>query len=79
MNDLLLTTRGRRTGELRRTALVYGVDSDRYILVASDRGANRHPAWYLLLRVGKRSLCVRDTISEPSNLCSWTPVHARLT
>ncbi|WP_449065781.1 nitroreductase family deazaflavin-dependent oxidoreductase [Planomonospora algeriensis] len=49
VNDLLLTTRGRRTGELRRTVLVYGRDGDRYVLVASDRGADRHPAWYLNL------------------------------
>jgi deazaflavin-dependent oxidoreductase (nitroreductase family) len=49
VNDLLLTTRGRKTGELRRTALVYGRDGDRYVLVASNRGADRHPAWYLNL------------------------------
>jgi len=49
VNDLLLTTRGRRSGVLRRTALVYGRDGDRLFLVASDRGADRHPAWYLNL------------------------------
>jgi len=49
VNDLLLTTRGRKTGELRRTALVYGCDGDRYVLAASNRGANHHPAWYLNL------------------------------
>jgi deazaflavin-dependent oxidoreductase (nitroreductase family) len=49
INDLLLTTRGRRTGELRRTALVYGDDGDRYVLAASNRGADHHPAWYLNL------------------------------
>ncbi|WP_203953871.1 nitroreductase family deazaflavin-dependent oxidoreductase [Planotetraspora mira] len=49
VNDLLLTTRGRKTGELRRTALVYGRDGDRYVLAASNRGANHHPAWYLNL------------------------------
>ena len=49
VNDLLLTTRGRKTGELRRTALVYERDGDRYVLAASNRGADRHPAWYLNL------------------------------
>lgn len=49
VNDLLLTTRGRRSGELRRTALVYGRDGDRYVLAASNRGADHHPAWYLNL------------------------------
>ncbi|GAA1359753.1 nitroreductase/quinone reductase family protein [Catellatospora chokoriensis] len=49
MNDLLLTTRGRRTGTLRRTALVYARDGERYVVAASNAGADRHPAWYLNL------------------------------
>jgi deazaflavin-dependent oxidoreductase (nitroreductase family) len=49
MNDLLLTTRGRRSGKLRRTALVYARDGDCYVLAASNAGADRHPAWYLNL------------------------------
>ena len=32
---LLLTTRGRRTGALRRTALYYGRDGERFVLVAT--------------------------------------------
>jgi deazaflavin-dependent oxidoreductase (nitroreductase family) len=47
---LLLTTRGRRTGKRRRTALIYGRDGDRYLVVASIGGAAKHPAWYLNLR-----------------------------
>jgi deazaflavin-dependent oxidoreductase (nitroreductase family) len=46
---LLLTTRGRRTGKLRRTALIYGRDRGRYVVVASNGGARRHPSWYLNL------------------------------
>lgn len=46
---LLLTTRGRRSGKLRRTALIYGRDEDRYLLVASNGGSERHPGWYLNL------------------------------
>ncbi|QKG18632.1 nitroreductase family deazaflavin-dependent oxidoreductase [Actinomadura verrucosospora] len=46
---LLLTTRGRKSGRLRRTPLIYGRDQDRYLLVASNGGADRHPAWYLNL------------------------------
>jgi deazaflavin-dependent oxidoreductase (nitroreductase family) len=49
MPPLLLTTRGRRSGKLRRTALIYGHDGDRYVLVASNAGATNHPAWYLNL------------------------------
>ncbi len=44
---LLLTTRGRKSGTLRRTPLIYGRDGDRYLLVASNGGSSRHPAWYL--------------------------------
>ncbi|MFI0483525.1 nitroreductase family deazaflavin-dependent oxidoreductase [Actinomadura sp. 9N215] len=46
---LLLTTRGRKSGLLRRTALIYGEDGDHYLLVASNGGASEHPAWYLNL------------------------------
>jgi deazaflavin-dependent oxidoreductase (nitroreductase family) len=46
---LLLTTRGRRSGARRRTALFYGKDGDRYVVVASNGGSPRHPAWYLNL------------------------------
>lgn len=46
---LLLTTRGRKTGKLRRTALIYGVDGNRYVVVASRGGHPRHPNWYLNL------------------------------
>jgi deazaflavin-dependent oxidoreductase (nitroreductase family) len=46
---LLLTTRGRKTGQLRRTALIYGQDADRYLLVASLGGSPKHPLWYLNL------------------------------
>ncbi|GIH91630.1 nitroreductase family deazaflavin-dependent oxidoreductase [Planobispora siamensis] len=47
--DLLLTTRGRRSGRLRRTVLVYARDGDRYVVTASNGGADEHPAWYLNL------------------------------
>ncbi|ARZ66232.1 nitroreductase [Streptomyces albireticuli] len=47
--DLLLTTRGRKSGLLRRTALAYVRDGDAYVLTASNAGSDRHPAWYLNL------------------------------
>ena len=46
---LLLTTRGRKSGKLRRTALIYGRDGKNYLLVASNGGASTHPSWYLNL------------------------------
>lgn len=48
-DTLLLTTRGRKTGKLRRTALIYGRDGDRYLVVGSHGGSARHPAWFLNL------------------------------
>jgi deazaflavin-dependent oxidoreductase (nitroreductase family) len=44
-DSLLLTTRGRRSGKLRRTALWYLRDGDRYLLVGSNGGSHRDPAW----------------------------------
>lgn len=46
---LLLTTRGRKSGQSRRTALIFGESGGRYLLVASNGGAEKHPAWYLNL------------------------------
>jgi deazaflavin-dependent oxidoreductase (nitroreductase family) len=44
-DSLLLTTRGRRSGKLRRTALWYLRDGDRYLLVGSNGGSSRDPDW----------------------------------
>ena len=46
---LLLTTTGRRSGQARRTPLIYGTDGDRYLVVASVGGADTPPAWYVNL------------------------------
>lgn len=42
---LLLRTTGRRTGATRTNALVYARDGDAYLVVASNGGAETHPAW----------------------------------
>lgn len=46
---LLLTTRGRNSGEPRTTPLIYEQDGDAYVIVASKGGAPKHPGWYLNL------------------------------
>jgi proline iminopeptidase len=43
---LLLTTKGRKTGEPRTTPLIYAEDEDRYVIVASKGGAPANPGWY---------------------------------
>jgi deazaflavin-dependent oxidoreductase (nitroreductase family) len=46
---LLLTTRGRRSGEARLTPLNYSRAGDAYVVIASKGGSPTHPAWYLNL------------------------------
>jgi F420H(2)-dependent quinone reductase len=42
----LVTTRGKRSGQLRTVALLYVADGDDIVLVASKGGMSHHPAWY---------------------------------
>ena len=46
MPNLLLTTRGRRSGRLFTTPLFYLPDGDDLIVVASYGGHPRHPQWW---------------------------------
>ena len=46
---IVLTTRGRKTGALRKTPLMRVADGDKYAVVASLGGAPEHPVWYLNL------------------------------
>jgi deazaflavin-dependent oxidoreductase (nitroreductase family) len=43
---LLLTTKGRSTGEPRTTPLIYEDADGDYVVVASKGGAPEHPGWY---------------------------------
>ena len=43
---LLLTTTGRRTGNKTTTPLIFGMDGDNPVIVASQGGAPDHPGWY---------------------------------
>lgn len=48
---LFLTTTGRKTGQPRTTPLLYlQEDDDRWIVVASNAGADWEPGWWLNLR-----------------------------
>ena len=42
----LVEHRGRRTGKLRTTPLVYLRDGDELVVVASQAGRPQHPLWY---------------------------------
>jgi deazaflavin-dependent oxidoreductase (nitroreductase family) len=58
---LLLTTRGRSSGELRTTPLIHRVDGERWVVVASKGGAPEHPGWFQNLSAdGNAMIQVRD-------------------
>jgi len=46
---LLLTTTGRKTGARRTTPLMYLEDGENLVIIASNGGNPRHPAWWLNL------------------------------
>lgn len=46
---IVLTTKGAKTGKLRKTALMRVEHEGRYAVVASRGGASRHPQWYFNL------------------------------
>ncbi len=46
---LILNTTGRRSGKQYLTTLSYYRDGNRYLIVASNWGEERHPAWYFNL------------------------------
>jgi deazaflavin-dependent oxidoreductase (nitroreductase family) len=46
----LLTTIGAKSGQPRNTPLLYTADGNTIILIASNGGQPRHPAWYYNLR-----------------------------
>jgi deazaflavin-dependent oxidoreductase (nitroreductase family) len=55
VTTLILTTRGRRTGLRRQSAMIYGRDRDDYVVIASQGGAPAHPSWYLNLSAEPRA------------------------
>ena len=48
--SLLLHTVGAKTGQPRTSTLSYPRDGDSYLIVASNAGSDRYPAWYHNLR-----------------------------
>jgi deazaflavin-dependent oxidoreductase (nitroreductase family) len=73
-STLLLTTTGHRSGEPRTNALIYGRSGEDYVIVASDGGADRPPAWYRNLQANpevevqvfadKFRACARDATPD---------------
>lgn len=60
---LLLTTKGRKSGEPRTTPLIYEQDGDAYVIVASKGGAPDDPGWYRnLVKEPQVELQVKDEV-----------------
>ena len=55
MNMLLLTTTGRKSGKPRTLPLACFEDGDDLVVVASNGGQGRDPAWWLNLKVDPRA------------------------
>ena len=74
-SSLLLHTTGRKSGACRSVALVYATDGDSLLIVGSNFGQDRPPAWLLNLKakpsaevnLGHRRLPVVADIVEPSD------------
>jgi len=55
--DLLyLTTTGRKSGKEHTTPLIYLREQDRWVVVASNGGADWEPGWWLNLRGGAEGI-----------------------
>ena len=50
MSMLLLENVGRKSGTVRETPLLYAENDGRYLVVASNAGDDRNPAWWLNLQ-----------------------------
>ena len=57
---IIVTTRGRKTGKLRKTALMRVEHEGEYALVASMGGAPKHPVWYFNLKDDPTAVMVQD-------------------
>jgi proline iminopeptidase len=66
---LLLTTKGRKTGLDRTVPLIYDMDGEKPVIVASKGGAPDHPGWFKNL--------VKTPAAEVQILDRHVPVRAR--
>ncbi|MET9201960.1 nitroreductase/quinone reductase family protein [Gordonia sp. NPDC003585] len=62
---LLLTTTGRKSGKTRITPLMYMVDGERWIVVASNGGADWQPGWWLNLEAATPASITLDGNTIP--------------
>jgi deazaflavin-dependent oxidoreductase (nitroreductase family) len=77
---MLLNTVGRKTGRKRTSPLLYVMDGEDFVIIASKGGAPTHPAWYLNLKanpdatveVGDRKVRVRaEEVDSEEKVRLW--------
>lgn len=59
-----LTTTGRRTGKRRTTPLLYVGDGDRFVVIGSNFGNRRDPAWVANLRASPAAVVSVEGVSH---------------
>jgi F420H(2)-dependent quinone reductase len=57
---VIFTTRGRKSGKIRKIALMRVEHDGAYAMVASQGGAPEHPSWYYNLKADPHALMVQD-------------------
>ncbi len=57
---VIFTTRGRKSGKIRKFALMRVEHDGKYAMVGSVGGAPKHPEWYLNLKADPDALMVQD-------------------
>ena len=57
---IIVTTRGNRSGKLRKTPLMRVEHDGEYALVASQGGAPEHPSWYFNLQADPTAVTIQD-------------------
>lgn len=57
---IIVTTRGNKSGKLRKTALMRVEHDGEYALVASQGGAPKHPVWYFNLKADPEAVVIQD-------------------
>jgi deazaflavin-dependent oxidoreductase (nitroreductase family) len=57
---IIVTTRGNRSGKIRKTPLMRVEHDGEYALVASVGGAPKHPVWYHNLRADPDAVAIQD-------------------
>src|SRR6476620_3675364 len=76
---LLLTTTGRKTGQPRTTPLLYLADGNRWVVVASNGGADWEPGWWLNLRAGSpATVAVNSTTTRVTGTEITGPERERM-